>query len=103
MPAHSIEACLLIVETWEMHTDDDTGQQYYYNPVTNETTWDSPVITRRNHLDRKVGRVVKVQLCAMVGVNQVDAVDITQIVVNALLLVVVLLSHKYCLLCRKWN
>ncbi|XP_067412380.1 rho GTPase-activating protein 27 isoform X2 [Emydura macquarii macquarii] len=27
---------------WESHTDTQSGQLFYYNPVTGETTWDSP-------------------------------------------------------------
>ncbi|XP_041029390.1 rho GTPase-activating protein 27-like isoform X1 [Carcharodon carcharias] len=30
------------LEEWEMHTDQATGQPFYYNVVTEETTWDSP-------------------------------------------------------------
>uniref|UniRef100_A0A8D0L7Y9 Rho GTPase activating protein 27 n=1 Tax=Sphenodon punctatus TaxID=8508 RepID=A0A8D0L7Y9_SPHPU len=27
---------------WETHTDADSGQPFYYNPVTGQTTWDCP-------------------------------------------------------------
>ncbi|XP_067869313.1 rho GTPase-activating protein 27-like isoform X2 [Heterodontus francisci] len=30
------------LEEWETHTDQATGQPFYYNVVTGETTWDSP-------------------------------------------------------------
>uniref|UniRef100_UPI00398F4301 rho GTPase-activating protein 27-like isoform X2 n=1 Tax=Pristiophorus japonicus TaxID=55135 RepID=UPI00398F4301 len=30
------------LEQWETHTDQATGQPFYYNVVTEETTWDSP-------------------------------------------------------------
>nr|XP_056719309.1 rho GTPase-activating protein 27 [Euleptes europaea] len=28
---------------WETHTDTESGQVFYYNPVTGETTWDYPL------------------------------------------------------------
>lgn len=37
-----------------MHTDDDSGKAYYFNSVTKETTWDSPIIKRRSNLSAKV-------------------------------------------------
>ncbi|XP_010182184.1 PREDICTED: rho GTPase-activating protein 27-like, partial [Mesitornis unicolor] len=30
------------VSDWETHTDTGSGQLFYYNPVTGETTWDCP-------------------------------------------------------------
>ncbi|XP_056404351.1 rho GTPase-activating protein 27 isoform X2 [Hyla sarda] len=30
------------IEDWETHTDKGSGQQFYYNSVTGETTWDCP-------------------------------------------------------------
>lgn len=27
---------------WETHTDNESGQLFYYNPVTGQTTWESP-------------------------------------------------------------
>lgn len=30
------------IEDWETHTDKGSGQRFYYNCVTGETTWDSP-------------------------------------------------------------
>ncbi|NWX19040.1 RHG27 protein, partial [Aegotheles bennettii] len=27
---------------WETHTDTESGQLFYYNPATGETTWDCP-------------------------------------------------------------
>ena len=47
---------LIILETWEMHTDDDTGKAYYFNSITKETTWESPVIKRRSNLSAKVSK-----------------------------------------------
>ncbi|XP_062893564.1 rho GTPase-activating protein 27-like isoform X2 [Mobula hypostoma] len=32
-------------EEWETHTDQASGQPFYYNPVTGETTWDCPFNT----------------------------------------------------------
>ncbi|XP_033913618.1 rho GTPase-activating protein 12-like isoform X3 [Acipenser ruthenus] len=29
-------------QDWEVHTDQGSGQEFYYNPATGETTWDSP-------------------------------------------------------------
>ncbi|XP_041121565.1 rho GTPase-activating protein 12-like isoform X4 [Polyodon spathula] len=29
-------------QDWEVHTDEGSGQEFYYNPATGETTWDSP-------------------------------------------------------------
>ncbi|KAJ0060075.1 hypothetical protein NL108_002880, partial [Boleophthalmus pectinirostris] len=29
-------------EGWEVHFDQDSGQDYYYHPATGETTWDNP-------------------------------------------------------------
>ncbi|XP_048871358.1 rho GTPase-activating protein 27-like isoform X3 [Brienomyrus brachyistius] len=29
-------------EGWEVHTDQESGQEYYYNPVTRQTTWENP-------------------------------------------------------------
>ncbi|GMH73253.1 hypothetical protein TrRE_jg6286 [Triparma retinervis] len=28
--------------TWEKHKDEESGHFYYYNPETNETTWEDP-------------------------------------------------------------
>ncbi|KAI4884517.1 hypothetical protein NFI96_020486 [Prochilodus magdalenae] len=30
-------------EGWEIHTDEDSGQQYYYQPSTGRSTWDYPL------------------------------------------------------------
>ncbi|KAJ8404326.1 hypothetical protein AAFF_G00340990 [Aldrovandia affinis] len=30
-------------EGWEVHTDQDSGQEYYYHPATGHTTWDNPL------------------------------------------------------------
>ncbi|XP_059811683.1 rho GTPase-activating protein 27 isoform X2 [Hypanus sabinus] len=32
-------------EEWETHTDEASGQPFYYNPVTGQTTWDCPFDT----------------------------------------------------------
>nr|XP_020472224.1 rho GTPase-activating protein 27-like isoform X1 [Monopterus albus] len=29
-------------EGWEVHVDQESGQEYYYHPTTGHTTWDSP-------------------------------------------------------------
>lgn len=31
-------------EGWEVHVDDESGQEYYYHPNTGRTTWDSPFV-----------------------------------------------------------
>ncbi|XP_028263720.1 rho GTPase-activating protein 15 isoform X2 [Parambassis ranga] len=31
-------------EGWEVHVDQDSGQEYYYHPATGRTTWDSPFL-----------------------------------------------------------
>uniref|UniRef100_A0A3P8RWA6 Rho GTPase activating protein 27 n=1 Tax=Amphiprion percula TaxID=161767 RepID=A0A3P8RWA6_AMPPE len=31
-------------EGWEVHVDQDSGQEYYYHPATGQTTWDSPFL-----------------------------------------------------------
>lgn len=31
-------------EGWEVHVDEDSGQEYYYHPTTGRTTWDSPFL-----------------------------------------------------------
>ncbi|XP_069041888.1 rho GTPase-activating protein 27 isoform X2 [Lepisosteus oculatus] len=31
---------------WEVHTDAESGQEFYYNPATGQTTWDSPFLDR---------------------------------------------------------
>ncbi|KAI1896543.1 hypothetical protein AGOR_G00095850 [Albula goreensis] len=29
-------------EGWEVHTDEESGQEFYYHPATGQTTWDKP-------------------------------------------------------------
>ncbi|XP_008111401.2 rho GTPase-activating protein 27 isoform X1 [Anolis carolinensis] len=36
------------LSNWETHTDTESGQLFYYNPVTGQTTWDSPFDTSVN-------------------------------------------------------
>ncbi|XP_054860723.1 rho GTPase-activating protein 27 isoform X1 [Amphiprion ocellaris] len=31
-------------EGWEVHVDQDSGQEFYYHPATGQTTWDSPFL-----------------------------------------------------------
>lgn len=31
-------------EGWEVHVDQESGQEYYYHPATGRTTWDSPFV-----------------------------------------------------------
>lgn len=41
----SASLCSLFVhpEGWEVHTDQESGQEYYYHPTTGRTTWDNPL------------------------------------------------------------
>ncbi|XP_039990871.1 rho GTPase-activating protein 27 isoform X2 [Xiphias gladius] len=34
----------LDTEGWEVHTDQESGQEYYYHPATGHTTWDNPFL-----------------------------------------------------------
>lgn len=29
---------------WEVHVDQESGQEYYYHPTTGQTTWDNPFL-----------------------------------------------------------
>ncbi|XP_073346252.1 rho GTPase-activating protein 27 [Pagrus major] len=31
-------------EGWEVHVDEESGQEYYYHPTTGRTTWDNPLL-----------------------------------------------------------
>nr|XP_046234277.1 rho GTPase-activating protein 27 [Scatophagus argus] len=31
-------------EGWEVHVDQESGQEYYYHPTTGQTTWDNPFV-----------------------------------------------------------
>ncbi|KAG8008755.1 Rho GTPase-activating protein 27 [Nibea albiflora] len=31
-------------EGWEVHVDEESGQEYYYHPTTGRTTWDNPFL-----------------------------------------------------------
>ncbi|KAM3859630.1 rho GTPase-activating protein 27-like [Diretmus argenteus] len=31
-------------EEWEVHLDQESGQEYYYHPTTGRTTWDNPLL-----------------------------------------------------------
>lgn len=31
-------------EGWEVHVDQESGQEYYYHPTTGRTTWDNPFL-----------------------------------------------------------
>uniref|UniRef100_A0AAY5KK18 Rho GTPase activating protein 27 n=1 Tax=Esox lucius TaxID=8010 RepID=A0AAY5KK18_ESOLU len=35
-------------EGWEVHTDQESGQEYYYHPASGQTTWDNPLLL---HMD----------------------------------------------------
>lgn len=34
----------LDAEGWEVHVDQESGQEYYYHPSTGRTTWDNPFL-----------------------------------------------------------
>ncbi|CAL8281996.1 unnamed protein product [Merluccius merluccius] len=36
---------LLDPEGWEVHTDQDSGQDYYYHPASGHSTWDNPLLS----------------------------------------------------------
>uniref|UniRef100_W5N6C8 Rho GTPase activating protein 27 n=1 Tax=Lepisosteus oculatus TaxID=7918 RepID=W5N6C8_LEPOC len=38
---------------WEVHTDAESGQEFYYNPATGQTTWDSPFLDRDAPLEEQ--------------------------------------------------
>ncbi|XP_068439517.1 rho GTPase-activating protein 27 [Clinocottus analis] len=42
--ASSFSPSYLDPEGWEVHVDDDSGQEYYYHPPTGRTTWDNPFL-----------------------------------------------------------
>ena len=43
LPAASRASLLLDPADWEVHTDRDSGQDYYYHPASGQTTWDNPL------------------------------------------------------------
>lgn len=38
-------------EGWEVHTDQKSGQEYYYHPATGRTTWDNPFLDSPSDTD----------------------------------------------------
>ncbi|KAG7227703.1 hypothetical protein INR49_029465 [Caranx melampygus] len=38
-------------EGWEVHTDQESGQEYYYHPATGRTTWDNPFLDSPSDLN----------------------------------------------------
>ncbi|CAL8304191.1 unnamed protein product [Lota lota] len=42
-PSASRASLLLDPEGWEVHTDQDSGQDYYYHPASGQSTWDNPL------------------------------------------------------------
>uniref|UniRef100_UPI0037E81286 rho GTPase-activating protein 15 isoform X2 n=1 Tax=Semicossyphus pulcher TaxID=241346 RepID=UPI0037E81286 len=38
-------------EGWEVHVDQESGQEYYYHPSTGRTTWDSPFLDSPTDLE----------------------------------------------------
>ncbi|XP_008285757.1 rho GTPase-activating protein 15 isoform X2 [Stegastes partitus] len=38
-------------EGWEVHVDQDSGQEYYYHPATGRTTWDNPFLDSPSDLE----------------------------------------------------
>ncbi|XP_034414238.1 rho GTPase-activating protein 27 isoform X2 [Cyclopterus lumpus] len=43
-PPSSYSPSYLDPEGWEVHVDEDSGQEYYYHPPTGRTTWDNPFL-----------------------------------------------------------
>lgn len=39
-------------EGWEVHVDQESGQEYYYHPETGRTTWDSPFLDSPTDTER---------------------------------------------------
>lgn len=42
--ASSCSPSYLDPEGWEVHVDQESGQEYYYHPATGRTTWDNPFL-----------------------------------------------------------
>lgn len=42
--ASSCSPSYLDPEGWEVHVDQESGQEYYYHPPTGQTTWDNPFL-----------------------------------------------------------
>lgn len=43
-PPSSYSPSYLDPEGWEVHVDEDSGQEYYFHPSTGRTTWDNPFL-----------------------------------------------------------
>nr|XP_043869904.1 rho GTPase-activating protein 27 [Solea senegalensis] len=39
-------------EGWEVHTDQESGQEFYYHPTTGHTTWDNPFLDSPTDVER---------------------------------------------------
>ncbi|XP_043911322.1 rho GTPase-activating protein 27 isoform X2 [Protopterus annectens] len=50
LPEFFPEEASVTSEEWETHTDQESGQVFYYNPTTGETTWDCPFDTAKSSL-----------------------------------------------------
>ena len=42
LPKDGTDPVRVFANNWEMHADQDTGRQYYYNRVSGECTWKPP-------------------------------------------------------------